>query len=414
MTGTPKGRPPSGRAATGASILDGALLTPILTIDRPALRRNLDAMARFLEPLGVELAPHVKTHLSPELWRMQEAAGATRATVATAAQALALHGAGVRRILVASEVIAPGDLAALAGAVVEGLDVLVFCDSPAGVSALSAAASAAGVEAGVLVDVGPRGWRTGCRTVEDALAVARAAVAAEGVRLEGVAGYEGVLSAIDDGREAAIEDFLGLAVDALRALDAAGLLPDDPLVSFGGSDLYPAVLECVLPAAREAGARLQLRSGCYLFHDHGKYERAQREVPSALGKPWFEPTIGVWAPIVSAPEPGLAVAGLGRRDAGADAGLPRALRRARGVGVAAGRSPEPGGPRVPELADATSVASRAIYDQHLVLADPEGVLAVGDLVEFGISHPCSTLDRWSHALLVEGLTPVEVVRLLFP
>ena len=35
-----------------------------------------------------------------------------------------------------------------------------------------------------------------------------------------------------------------------------------------------------------------------------------------------------------------------------------------------------------------------MWDQHLSLRDPPGILSVGDLVGFGISHPCATFDRW--------------------
>ncbi|MFT4030153.1 MAG: alanine racemase [Protaetiibacter sp.] len=385
-----------------ASLLEGELVTPVLTIDEPALRRNIAEMAGFLAPLGVELAPHVKTHMSPEIWKLQEEAGASCCTVATVAQALVFVAAGARRILLASEVVAEGDLRALALAVLAhpGLDVTVFCDSVRGVVALDRALTKAGGGASLhaVVDVGVPGWRTGCRTLGDALEVAHAITGSAHLTLVGTAGYEGVLWSLTEGRDTAVTDYLRLATTVHLALFDAGMLPAAPMLSFGGSDLYPAVLEHVLPVARATGSSLLLRSGCYLFHDHGKYERAQNEVASSRGKPRFEPAIAVWAPIVSAPEPHLAVAGLGRRDAGHDAGLPQPLRRYRDR----------------ELSPVTGAASRSIYDQHLVVDDPHGCLEVGDLVEFGISHPCTTLDRWHRAILVDGLAPTGVVELAFP
>ncbi|MFT4135722.1 alanine racemase [Microbacterium sp.] len=402
MMAVRKGERPDGALPLGRPVLDAGLTTPILTVDRRALQGNIDAMAAFLAGLGVGLAPHVKTHMSPQVWEMQRRAGAERCTVATVAQALVMAGAGGGRLLIASEIVAGDDLDALVARLASdtALDVIVFCDSVDGVRALSDAAARASGEVviGAVVDVGASGWRTGVRTAEAALAVARAVAAAPHLRLEGLAGYEGVLWSLsaDEGRDAAVAAYLDRAIHLLHALQDARLLPGEPLVTFGGSDLYPAVLERLLPAVRSAGGRLVLRSGCYAFHDHGKYAAAQREIGSAFGAPRFAPAITVWAPVVSAPERGVAVVAAGRRDLGADAGLPVALHRHR-----SGRtSPLP------------SCRTDGLYDQHLVLGSEE--LRVGDLVGLGISHPCTTLDRYRSAWLVDGQEITGRLDLLFP
>jgi D-serine deaminase-like pyridoxal phosphate-dependent protein len=89
--------------------------------------------------------------------------------------------------------------------------------------------------------------------------------------------------------------------------------------------------------------------------------------------------------VLSRPEPGLALLGAGRRDAGFDKGLPVPLRAIRrdGGGTAPGRT-DLAGSKVTEL-----------NDQHAYLRLDEAVaLAPGDLVALGISHPCTTLDKW--------------------
>jgi D-serine deaminase-like pyridoxal phosphate-dependent protein len=83
---------------------------------------------------------------------------------------------------------------------------------------------------------------------------------------------------------------------------------------------------------------------------------------------------------VSRPEPGLALLSAGRRDVGFDAGLPVPLRARRRDGGEA------------ELAGATVTG---LNDQHAYLRlDPGTALAPGDVVGLGISHPCTTLDKW--------------------
>jgi D-serine deaminase-like pyridoxal phosphate-dependent protein len=112
-----------------------------------------------------------------------------------------------------------------------------------------------------------------------------------------------------------------------------------------------------------------LRSGCYVTHDAGHY-RALSPFGAQPRQPQrFREALTVWATVLSRPEPGLALAGLGRRDVSTDTGLP-----------------------VPRD-DALRVT--AVNDQHAYLAVPDGhALAVGDVLGFGISHPCTTFDKW--------------------
>jgi D-serine deaminase-like pyridoxal phosphate-dependent protein len=94
----------------------------------------------------------------------------------------------------------------------------------------------------------------------------------------------------------------------------------------------------------------------------------------------------------------LAIVGLGRRDVPFDHGLPVPLTVRRPDGT---REPLSG--RVP-----------ALDDQHAYLHVPaEAVLRAGDLVELGLSHPCSVFDRWSVLPVVSGDAVVDVVHTLF-
>ena len=122
-----------------------------------------------------------------------------------------------------------------------------------------------------------------------------------------------------------------------------------------------------------------------MTHDHGLYDALVR--PGPAGVPRLEPALEVWAAVQSLPEPGIAIAGLGKRDVSHDAGLPLPIRVYRpGAG---GRS-------------AAGLTTLALWDQHARLACPPGALAVGDLVGFGISHPCTTFDRWRALFTVDG------------
>ncbi len=136
-----------------------------------------------------------------------------------------------------------------------------------------------------------------------------------------------------------------------------------------------------LTAGGTAGMTVILRSGAYVTHDHGHYDSvspARRASRGAVDAPVLRPALELWAQVLSCPEPGLALLGAGRRDAGFDLGLPVPLRVVRG-GVAC----------------AVSGEVTRLNDQHAYLRlDPGTALLPGDAVCLGISHPCTTLDKW--------------------
>jgi D-serine deaminase-like pyridoxal phosphate-dependent protein len=149
------------------------------------------------------------------------------------------------------------------------------------------------------------------------------------------------------------------------------------LLSAGGS-AFLELCAAQLPSAM-AGRAVEkiIRPGCYVTHDHGLYDGLVR--PGMAGVPALRPAIEVWGAVQSLPEPGLAIVGIGKRDVSHDAGLPRPVRvrrRDAGEGSAAG------------------LETIALWDQHASLACRQRALGVGDLVGFGISHPCATFDRW--------------------
>ena len=138
-----------------------------------------------------------------------------------------------------------------------------------------------------------------------------------------------------------------------------------------------------LTAGGTAGMTVILRSGAYVTYDHGYYGTVSPARRGAADAPGLRPALELWAQVLSRPEPGLALLGAGRRDVGFDQGLPvplRVVRRGLPVEVSSVE---------------VSGAVTELNDQHAYLRLDEGTaLAPGDLVCLGISHPCTTLDKW--------------------
>jgi D-serine deaminase-like pyridoxal phosphate-dependent protein len=276
-----------------------------------------------------------------------------------------MHAAGAPRVIIANEVVSAVELGRLERERAEGLEAYCLVDSLAAVERL-AAGLPSGKPLPVLVELGAAGGRAGAREPEQALAVADAVRGSPRLALAGVEAWEGGLG--HDRAPATLA-----RVDALleRAADMVERIGEfetgEPIVTAGGSAYFDRVAE-ILP-------RAVLRSGCYVTHDHGLYERVT-PLPS------LRPALRLWTEVLSVPEPGLAIANFGRRDAPYDSGLPVPLR------VVDGALP-------------TGLRVETVNDQHAFLRFDDGALRVGDLVVCGISHPCTAFDKWSLLPLVD-------------
>jgi D-serine deaminase-like pyridoxal phosphate-dependent protein len=347
----------------------GGAVGPVCVLRADALTHNLTAMAGWCHERGVELAPHGKTHMAPQLFARQLDAGACGITAATLSHVRTYRAFGVRDVVLANELVDGAGLRWLAAELDANPDFSLVCwvDSVRGVELMTAALTAAGAErpVDVCVEVGMPGGRTGCRGPAAVDEVARAAAASPQLRLVGVAGYEAAR-----GHDTAPDALAGV-VDYLQEMRAAAvrLAPlfeaDRVIVTAGGSTYFDAVADVLTGDWPEGLAvRTIVRSGAYLTHDDGLYARTSPLRAALL------PALQVWAQVVSRPESGLAVLTMGRRDVSFDQDLPVPL----------------------ELAD--SVVTK-LNDQHAYLRLGAGdSVEVGGWLGFGISHPCTVFDKW--------------------
>ena len=414
-----RGVPPGTGAFPAAEIAernwrpsDGAMALPVLTLDEAAFVRNRDLMLAYARSAGVEIAPHAKTPMAPDLTRLIIDAGAWGATVADIRQASVILRAGLSRLILANEVGGVGGARRLAQLVAAWpkAELYVFANSAGAVHALADAWRDHGSlpPLGVLVEVGA--GRAGARSLSEALEVVAAVRAAGGrLKLAGVAAYEGsATQPTPEQTEEAIARLIKLSVELWRDVRER-TEPGAPLViTAGGSMFFDKVVAAIKPAiAADPHTTLVIRSGVIFFHDHGVYDRAMAAIDKRHGfsidgaaraaRGAFRPALRVWAEVLSRPEPELAICGMGKRDVSFDEGLPIALAVHRG-GQALASTPNA---RVVKL-----------NDQHAFLNLARGDdMMVGDVIEFGISHPCTCLDRYR---FIFGVDERGVVRHAFP
>ena len=368
------------------SLFGGAFVPPIMVLRQGALLHNVETMARYARDAGVELAPHGKTSLAPRLFDLQVEAGAWGMSVGTISQVVLCRAFGIRRVFLANELVDEAGIAWLRNelAADPGFEFLCYVDSLVGVGLLAELAPPA-PGLGILVEMGPVGGRTGCRTIDQAVAVARAAAEA-GLPIVGVAGYEGGLGhEIEPAVLERVRGFLGLMRAAADALLAAGLVRDPrrPILTAGGSVFFDEVVAAFrAPLANGTTPRTIIRPGAYVSHDAGHYQHLSPFTRrGADADCTLEPALEAWGQVISTPEPGLAISNVGRRDVSFDLGWPVPLRLRR--------------PSTGVVVDAAAIEVFNLNDQHAFLRVPPGVaVQVGDWIAFGISHPCTAFDKW--------------------
>ena len=374
--------PPDAAGSSVRQIVDHGwhvveLATPHAVFDGEALAHNLAAMSSWCAARGVQLQPHGKTTMAPQLFARQLAHGATAIVAATARQVRVMRAAGVPTVALANQLTQP-DVVAWVGrelAADPGFSFSCWVDSLDAVELLDSSLAGTGAAMDVLVEVGQPGGRTGCRTEEAVAEVASAVAASANLRLVGVAGYEGAVAG--DRRPESV-DAVRAYLQRIRA--TATLLAEGNsfttngrrILTVGGSMFFDLVADelCGLD-----GFDVVLRSGCYIAHDDGMFAG---NTPSADWPEPLRPALSVHGTVLSVQEE-TAFLDVGRRDASFDQGLPIPLQRRRR-----------------DTADLLLDHARvtALNDQHAFVRLGHGEdVRVGDRVRLGISHPCTTLDK---------------------
>ncbi|WP_329161262.1 amino acid deaminase [Streptomyces sp. NBC_01717] len=392
-------------AAERRNLFTGGFTTPVLALSAESVEHNLALLETYAERHGLAFAPHGKTSMSPQLFADQLKRGAWGITAAVPHQARVYRAYGIQRIFLANELVDPVALRWLAGELADDPEFRFVCyvDSVRGVELMDEALRAAGTSrpVDVVVELGAgEGARTGARTEADCAAVADAVASTGTLRLVGVAGYEGE---VPDASPERVREWLRRLVALAADFDKAGRFSgaDAVLVSAGGSAWFDAVAEVFteIPELSAPVVKL-LRSGAYVSHDDGHYRRLT-PFNRVSEEGTLQPAFRLWAQVLSRPSAEQAFLNAGKRDAAYDLDLPEAqvIRSGRDGSVRA----------------ATGVTVTGLSDQHTWVRTEAGAeLEVGDWVGMGLSHPCTSFDKWQLIPLVEADgTVTDYIRTFF-
>lgn len=357
--------------ATKPNLFTANFQFPIMVVNEAALKNNIDRMASYCKSVGAELAPHVKTTMSPQIAQMQTNAGAYALTIANFWQASIFLGFGFKKLIIANEVLNPSAIAEISRLNKDKVaEIIFYVDSLAGLEIVKNHTLAAG-EQNLFIEIGTDEGRGGVRDLSEVEKIAKAIAADSRLKLRGVTGFEGAVPAAarskkGEKRLAAFCQKIVAAADRAYPYKADGVF----IISAGGSAYFEIVAEELNKFGKEK--ILLLRSGGYVTHDSKYYEEIYpfRDLDQR-----FKPAIEVWAQIISTPEPNFGVLNLGKRDIGNDLHNPIPFAKY-GSGLTA-----------------FSGQIEKLNDQHGYLRSKQD-FAVSQLVGLGISHPCTTFDKW--------------------
>ena len=330
--------------------------TPALVIDMDRVERNIARIQSVCDAAAVAHRPHIKTHKSPYLAKMQIAAGAKGITCQKLGEAEVMAEAGIDDILISYNLIGDEKMARL-GALQSKANVTVAADNPTVIAGLSKAAALSGRPLNVVVECDTGRKRAGVETPREAIALARQIATSKGLTFAGFMLYP---------TEAGWTDAQRFYDEALAGVRAEGLEP--VIVSTGGTPNLKNVGK--LKGATEH------RFGTYIYND-------RMQVAAGVAT-WDDCALNVYATVVSraGPERGIIDAGSKTLTSDPGGGLD-------GFGLIL-EHPE------------ARIARFAEEHGFLDLARSNTRPNVGDIVRIVPNHVCVVVNMFDEAVMVRG------------
>ncbi len=364
-------------ALPGMDVAD--IQTPCLILDLDALERNIKKMGDYAKAHGMRHRSHGKMHKSVDVQKLQERlGGAVGVCCQKVSEAEVFARGGIKDILVSNQVRDAAKIDRLARLPKYGARIIVCVDDVANVADLSAAAQKHGTQLEVFVEIDCGAGRCGVKTAPEVVEIAQAVEAAPGLKFTGIQAYQGAMQHMDsyEDRKAKLDAAIAQVAEAVEALKAVGITPE--LVSGGGTGSYYF--------ESNSGVYNELQCGSYAFMD-ADYGRIHDKDGKRIDQGEWENSLFILTSVMSHAKPNLAVVDAGLKAQSVDSGLP----------VVFGRD---------------DVKYIKCSDEHGVIDDPDGVLAINEKLRLVPGHcdPTCNVHDWYVGVRggkVEALWPVS-------
>ena len=266
--------------------------TPVAVVDMERVERNIARIQATCDEAGVANRPHIKTHKSPVLAKLQIAAGARGITCQKLGEAEVMAEAGIDDILISYNLLGEEKMARL-GALQAKANVTVAADNPVVVASLTLAAAASGRPLSVVVECDTGRRRAGVETPGEAVALAREIASSDGLSFAGFMLYP------TESGWAEAQTFYDEALAGVRSL---GL--DATMVSTGGTPNLKNIGK--LKGATEH------RPGTYIYND-------RMQVAAGVAT-WDDCALNIYSTVVSRAGPDRGILDAGSKTLTSDTG----------------------------------------------------------------------------------------------
>jgi D-serine deaminase-like pyridoxal phosphate-dependent protein len=345
------------------------LSTPSLLLDLDVFEVNLKKMAEHSKSTGIGLRPHAKSHKCPEVALRQIGAGALGVCAATIDEAEALSRAGVKGILITSEMVGRRKIERLLTLSKTDTEVMSVVDNLSHLDDLNQAGQAAGVTLSVLIDMDLGLKRTGVAGIETGMALAERICALPSLRLRGISAYSSLSAHVIGYVERRAHSFQSMepAIELLSRMRRVGMPAE--ILTGGSTGTYNI--------DSDIEAMTELQAGSYIFMD------VDYQMIGGKGGPSFNDfgfSLTVLATVISKSHAGFATV---------DAGF-KAFATDRPFG--------------PELKGRSGLKYHFGGDEHgiLEIEDGDDDLRLGDRLEFIVPHCDPTVNLYDHLYCVRG------------
>ncbi|MEO0943335.1 MAG: 3-hydroxy-D-aspartate aldolase BhcC [Pseudomonadota bacterium] len=353
--------------------------TPCLVLDLDALERNITKMGDYAKANGMRHRVHGKMHKSVDVAKLQvELGGACGVCCQKVSEAEVFARGGITDVLVSNQVRDPAKIDRLARMPKLGARTICCVDDLTNVADLSAGAQAHGTQIECLVEIDCGAGRCGVTDTSSVVEIAQAIDAAPGLKFAGLQAYQGAMQHMDsyEDRKAKIAVAVGMVADAVEGLLAVGLECD--IVGGGGTGSY--YFEST------SGVYNELQCGSYAFMD-ADYGRILDKDGNRIDEGEWENALFILTSVMSHAKADKAIVDAGLKAQSVDSGLPVIFRR-------------------------TDVEYVKCSDEHGVVADPDGVLAINEKLKLVPGHcdPTCNVHDWYVGVRngkVETLWPVS-------
>lgn len=346
--------------------------TPALILDMDRMERNIERMAKFAKECGVSLRPHAKTHKSPEIAKIQLAAGSEGVCLQKASEVEVFADNGINDIFLTNEVVVPHKIERLAR-VAEKIRLGIAADDVGVVKTMGRIFKEAGSSLEVYVDVDSGMGRCGVQA-KNAPELAKEISRHDSLKFKGIMGYEGNVNWAKTKREQV--KLSNAAMDrmseAKRGIERAGL--EVAVVSVGSS--VSTWINAKHPDTTE------VQPGMYIFNDHVLVSRGVATMENCA--------LSVIATVMSKPADSRAVVDAGSKAFNFDTGL------------------------YPVAFEREGVVMNHFSEEHgwLRLTGVGTDVKIGDRIRFLPAHCCTAVNQHREFVGIRGNRVEKVIPVL--